>query len=114
MTHPQHTSSPPPSPRVGLFVTCLVDAMRPSVGFAALKLLRDAGCRVEIPQAQTCCGQPARSSSCGLVAAVWACRVLFCRRVPCEGNCSRSTWFISAIALLGINAFRRKKRVILF
>jgi L-lactate dehydrogenase complex protein LldE len=41
-----------------VFVTCLVDAMRPSVGFAALKLLREAGCRVEVPQAQTCCGQP--------------------------------------------------------
>ena len=49
-------------PRVGLFVTCLVDAMRPSVGFATLKLLREAGCRVEVPQAQTCCGQPAFNS----------------------------------------------------
>ena len=32
--------------RVGLFVTCLVDLIRPSVGFAAVKLLEDAGCRV--------------------------------------------------------------------
>ena len=31
-------------PRVGLFVTCLIDLMRPSVGFAAVKLLEDAGC----------------------------------------------------------------------
>jgi L-lactate dehydrogenase complex protein LldE len=53
---------PPASPRVALFVTCLVDAMRPKVGFAALKLLRDAGCRVEVPMAQTCCGQPAFNS----------------------------------------------------
>jgi L-lactate dehydrogenase complex protein LldE len=45
-------------PRVGLFVTCLVDLFRPSVGFAAVKLLEDAGCRVEVPAAQTCCGQP--------------------------------------------------------
>jgi len=49
-------------PRVGLFVTCLVDMMRPSVGFAAVKLLEDAGCTVEVPQAQTCCGQPAYNS----------------------------------------------------
>ncbi|MEK9672089.1 MAG: (Fe-S)-binding protein [Rhodospirillaceae bacterium] len=46
-------------PRVGLFATCLVDLMRPSVGFAAVKLLQDAGCRVYVPEAQTCCGQPA-------------------------------------------------------
>ena len=49
----------PIKPRVALFVTCLVDLYRPTVGFAALKLLRDAGCDVEVPRAQTCCGQPA-------------------------------------------------------
>ncbi|MET0598407.1 MAG: (Fe-S)-binding protein [Mesorhizobium sp.] len=49
-------------PRVGLFVTCLVDLFRPSVGFAAIKLLEEAGCRVEVPMAQTCCGQPAYNS----------------------------------------------------
>lgn len=48
-----------PKPRVGLFVTCLVDLMRPQVGFAAVKLLEAAGCRVEVPAQQTCCGQPA-------------------------------------------------------
>ncbi|MGB5081921.1 MAG: (Fe-S)-binding protein [Burkholderiales bacterium] len=48
--------------RVGLFVTCLVDLMRPSVGFAALKLLEDAGCEVVVPAAQTCCGQPGWNS----------------------------------------------------
>ena len=46
-------------PRVALFVTCLVDLFRPTVGFAAVRLLEDAGCVVEVPQAQTCCGQPA-------------------------------------------------------
>src|SRR5271170_5274881 len=46
-------------PRVGLFVTCLVDLHRPSIGFAAIKLLERAGCQVEVPRAQTCCGQPA-------------------------------------------------------
>jgi L-lactate dehydrogenase complex protein LldE len=49
-------------PRVALFVTCLVDLFRPSVGFAAVKLLEDAGCRVEVPTGQTCCGQPAYNS----------------------------------------------------
>ena len=49
-------------PRVGLFVTCLVDVFRPTVGFAAVKLLEAAGCTVEVPQAQTCCGQPAYNS----------------------------------------------------
>ncbi len=46
-------------PRVALFVTCLVDLHRPTVGFAAIRLLEAAGCRVEVPRAQTCCGQPA-------------------------------------------------------
>ncbi len=49
-------------PRVALFVTCLVDMQRPSIGFAAIKLLEQAGCRVEVPRAQTCCGQPAYNS----------------------------------------------------
>ena len=49
-------------PRVALFVTCLVDLFRPSVGFATVKLLEDAGCAVEVPEAQTCCGQPAWNS----------------------------------------------------
>jgi len=48
--------------RVALFVTCLVDLFRPTVGFAAVKLLEDAGCTVEVPRRQTCCGQPAYNS----------------------------------------------------
>jgi len=52
---------PAPGKRVGLFVTCLVDLIRPSVGFAAVKLLEDAGCTVEVPR-QSCCGQPAFNS----------------------------------------------------
>ncbi|SNS69175.1 L-lactate dehydrogenase complex protein LldE [Noviherbaspirillum humi] len=48
--------------RVGLFVTCLVDMMRPEIGFSALKLLESAGCEVIVPDTQTCCGQPAYSS----------------------------------------------------
>lgn len=53
--------STPQRRRVGLFVTCLVDLMRPSVGFAAAKLLEAAGCSVEVPR-QACCGQPAYNS----------------------------------------------------
>jgi len=49
----------PAPPRVALFVTCLVDLYRPTVGFSAIRLLEQAGCTVEVPQAQTCCGQPA-------------------------------------------------------
>jgi L-lactate dehydrogenase complex protein LldE len=48
--------------RVGLFVTCLVDLMRPSIGFAALRLLEAAGCEVVVPETQTCCGQPGWNS----------------------------------------------------
>ena len=48
--------------RVALYVTCLVDLMRPEVGFAALQLLERAGCTVVVPEGQTCCGQPAASA----------------------------------------------------
>ena len=39
----------PKTPRVALFVTCLVDLHRPTVGFAAIRLLERAGCTVEVP-----------------------------------------------------------------
>lgn len=55
-------------PHVGLFVTCLVDLVRPQVGFAAVKLLEDSGCDVEVP-VQTCCGQPAWNSGADRHAA---------------------------------------------
>jgi L-lactate dehydrogenase complex protein LldE len=48
--------------KVGLFVTCLVDLMRPSIGFATLKLLESAGYEVIVPVDQTCCGQPGYNS----------------------------------------------------
>jgi L-lactate dehydrogenase complex protein LldE len=59
---PQPPAQVPDHPRVALFVTCLVDLFRPSVGFSAVKLLEDAGCRVDVPEAQVCCGQPAYNS----------------------------------------------------
>jgi len=49
-------------PKVGLFVTCLVDLYRPNVGFAAIALLEQSGCEVVVPDTQTCCGQPAYNS----------------------------------------------------
>jgi L-lactate dehydrogenase complex protein LldE len=48
--------------RVGFFVTCLVDLMRPSIGFAAIRLLEAGGAEVHVPRTQTCCGQPGYNS----------------------------------------------------
>ncbi|MEO0618284.1 MAG: (Fe-S)-binding protein [Pseudomonadota bacterium] len=59
---PNASSLKSPNRHVGLFVTCLVDLMRPSVAFAAVSLLERAGCHVVVPAAQTCCGQPAYNS----------------------------------------------------
>jgi len=59
---PSAVQARPNGQRVALFVTCLVDLFRPSVGFAAVKLLEQAGFTVEVPEAQTCCGQPAYNS----------------------------------------------------
>lgn len=61
-----------PKPRVGLFVTCLVDAIRPQIGFAAIDLLEEAGCIVDVPMTQTCCGQPAFNSGDDADAAALA------------------------------------------
>lgn len=62
--------------RVGFFVTCLVDAMRPSIGFAAIRLLEAAGCEVVVPEDQTCCGQPAYNSGDRGTAKTLALKVL--------------------------------------
>jgi L-lactate dehydrogenase complex protein LldE len=62
--------------RVALFVTCLVDLMRPRIGFAALELLQGAGCEVIVPQTQTCCGQPAYNSGDRQAAQTLARKVL--------------------------------------
>ncbi len=62
--------------KVGLFVTCLVDLMRPSIGFAALKLLEAAGCEVVVPKTQTCCGQPGYNSGDRASALALARKVL--------------------------------------
>ncbi len=62
--------------RVGLFVTCLVDLMRPNIGFAALELLEAAGCEVIVPATQTCCGQPGYNSGDRASARALARKVL--------------------------------------
>ncbi len=62
--------------KVGLFVTCLVDLARPNIGFAALKLLEDAGCEVIVPASQTCCGQPGYNSGARAVSQQLARKLL--------------------------------------
>jgi L-lactate dehydrogenase complex protein LldE len=62
--------------RVGLFVTCLVDLMRPRIGFAALRLLEAAGCEVVVPMTQTCCGQPGYNAGARRAAITLARKVL--------------------------------------
>jgi Fe-S oxidoreductase len=48
--------------KIGLWITCLVDLMRPRIGFATLNLVRATGHSIEIPEQQTCCGQPGFNS----------------------------------------------------
>jgi L-lactate dehydrogenase complex protein LldE len=62
--------------RVGLFVTCLVDLVRPRIGFAAIELLEAAGCEVVVPPSQTCCGQPGYNSGDRAAAIALALKVL--------------------------------------
>ena len=63
-------------PSVALFVTCLVDFHRPVVGFAAVKLMEGAGCMVNVPAGQTCCGQPAYNSGNHMLAQALARRMI--------------------------------------
>ncbi len=50
--------------RVSLFITCLVDQFCPEIGLAAVRLLDRLGVGVDVPLAQTCCGQPAFNAGC--------------------------------------------------
>jgi L-lactate dehydrogenase complex protein LldE len=61
---------------VGLFVTCLIDLVRPEIGFSVIKLLERAGCKVHVPATQTCCGQPAYNSGDRSTARALAIKVL--------------------------------------
>ena len=64
--------------RVGLFYTCLVDMMRPEIGFASVRLLEDADCDVEVPPMQTCCGQPGFNAGDQAIARDLALKWLEC------------------------------------
>ena len=66
----------PNGPHVGVFATCLVDLMRPAVGFATVRLLERIGCQVTVPMNQTCCGQPAYNSGDNGSAIAIACEVI--------------------------------------
>ena len=80
--------------RVGFFVTCLVDLMRPSIGFAAIRLLETGGATVFVPPGQTCCGQPgynagdragARALAARVVAQFEECEYLVAPSGSCSG-----------------------------
>jgi L-lactate dehydrogenase complex protein LldE len=80
--------------RVGLFVTCLVDLMRPAIGFAAIRLLEAGGAEVYVPPLQTCCGQPgynsgdragARALAAKVVAEFEGCDYLVAPSGSCSG-----------------------------
>ncbi len=60
--------------RVGLFVPCYVDQLRPAVGLAAVDLLEAQGVEVAFPTDQTCCGQPLLSSGAAADARLLAAR----------------------------------------
>jgi L-lactate dehydrogenase complex protein LldE len=48
--------------KVSLFITCLADSMFPEVGESVVRILHRLGCKIDFPEAQTCCGQPAYNS----------------------------------------------------
>ncbi|MEL7050060.1 MAG: (Fe-S)-binding protein, partial [Pseudomonadota bacterium] len=92
-------------PRVGLFVTCLVDMFRPQVGFAAIELLEQSGCDVVVPDQQTCCGQPAMNAGATDIAAGLAKQVIshfeaFDYVVVPSGSCAAmiKVHFVEALA----------------
>jgi len=113
--------------RVGLFVTCLVDLMRPSVGFAALKLLDRPDVEVVVPPRQTCCGQPAYNSGDRDDAIALARKFVeefegFDHVVAPSGSCSgmvRTSWQdslsqdhgpVSALSVMGARRCDRRDR----
>ena len=47
------------SETIQLFITCILDTLYPQIGQSVVEVLNKAGCQVEFPGGQTCCGQPA-------------------------------------------------------
>lgn len=64
--YPQHKPA-----KVYLFGTCVVDLFYPEAGMDAIRLLEREGIRVEYPQGQSCCGQPAYTSGYTEQARKW-------------------------------------------
>jgi len=48
-----------PKHKVQLFVTCLIDTLKPEIGESVVNVLNHLGVDITFPQEQTCCGQPA-------------------------------------------------------
>jgi L-lactate dehydrogenase complex protein LldE len=93
MTSRERTDNDRYPVRTALFVTCLIDLFRPSAGFAAVRLLEEAGCDVSIPPSQTCCGQPAynsgdRHTAKDIAKQVIAAFETFSRIVVPSGSCA--------------------------
>jgi len=89
--------------RAGLFVTCLVDLMRPSIGFAALKLLEAAGCEVVVPPTQTCCGQPGYNSGDRASARAPADELTRVKRL-CERTYELTDFLVNVVKFESISA----------
>lgn len=51
-----------PPRRVALFTTCMVDQFMPEVAESVARVLAALGVEIDVPEAQTCCGQPAFNS----------------------------------------------------
>ncbi|MEK0445479.1 MAG: hypothetical protein RLZZ399_800 [Verrucomicrobiota bacterium] len=44
--------------RISLFIPCFIDSLYPNVGMSMVRILERLGHTVEVPEGQTCCGQP--------------------------------------------------------
>jgi len=55
-------------PKIGLFIPCYIDQMYPHVGLATYRVLKQLGLEIEVPEEQTCCGQPMANSGCAEAA----------------------------------------------
>ena len=53
---------------VQLFITCIIDTLYPHIGEAVVNVLNRCGVQVEVPNGQTCCGQPAFNAGMRLQA----------------------------------------------
>jgi Fe-S oxidoreductase len=53
-------AQPPSSEKAAFYAGCLIDFAYPESGEAVVKVLNKAGIEVIFPEAQTCCGAPAR------------------------------------------------------